>query len=518
VAVATKRLATKKQPLPAPPTTPVPEQSFEDALTAFIGSCTHDPLRFVMGIFPWREKGTDLEPFTGPDEWQTKILRDIRDGLLTIEDAIRVAVASGHGIGKSALVSWIVLWAMSSKDDTKGVVTANTESQLKTKTWAELAKWHRLSLNMHWFEHTATALISTVPGHEKTWRIDMVPWSEKNTEAFAGLHNKFKRVLLIFDEASAIPDTIWEVADGALTDSDTEILQFAFGNPTRAKGAFRDCFRPGKKSWKTYQIDSRTAAITNKKFLQSLIDEYGIDSDRVKVRVLGQFPSQDVSALFSDEEVEAAMTRVYTEREITHAAKVLGVDVARQGGDDSVICKRQGVQMYPLEPMHIPDTQLVAAKVVAAEQNWEGCDGSFIDATGGYGVGVIDAARMMGHQCTEVYFNGKATDERYFNKRSEMAFELHNWVKRGGALPRDQFLKEELLAITYTYQGDKFRICDKDDIKEEIGRSPDRADAAMLTFAYAVAPKPKHDSLAALQQKYRQQKRKTLDYDPLEVI
>jgi len=515
--VATRKPATKKQQLPAQPSEPEPKKSFEDELIEFVGSCTHDPLRFVMGIFPWGEQGTDLEKFEGPDKWQEKILNDITKGLLTIEDAIRVAVASGHGIGKSALVSWIVLWAMSTKEDTKGVVTANTESQLKTKTWAELAKWHRLSLNQHWFEHTATALISTVAGHEKTWRMDMVPWSEKNTEAFAGLHNKFKRVLLIFDEASAIPDLIWEVADGALTDSDTEIMQFAFGNPTRAKGAFRDCFRAGKKSWKTYQIDSRSAAITNKKYLQSLIDEYGIDSDRVKVRVLGQFPSQDVSALFSDDEIEAAMTRVYTTREITHAAKVLGVDVARQGGDDSVIAKRQGVQLFPLEAMHIPDTQLVAAKVASSVAAWDGCDGAFVDATGGYGVGVIDAWRMMGGQCTEVYFNGKATDPRYFNKRSEMAFELHNWVKRGGALPRDQFLKDELLAITYTYQGDKFRICDKDDIKDEIGRSPDRADAVMLTFAYPVVPKPAHDSLAAMRQRLGQQKRKTLDYDPLEV-
>ena len=160
--VATRKLSIKKQTLP---TQPEPAKDFEDALIDFLGSCSHDPLRFVAGIFPWGEKGTDLEAFTGPDEWQTKILRDIRDGLSTIDDAIRVAVASGHGIGKSALVSWIILWAMSTKEDTKGVVTANTESQLKTKTWAELAKWHRLSLNMHWFEHTATALISTVAGH-----------------------------------------------------------------------------------------------------------------------------------------------------------------------------------------------------------------------------------------------------------------------------------------------------------------------------------------------------------------
>jgi hypothetical protein len=492
----------------------VPE---EDARIADLAvRCKNDPYKFVLAFFPWGEKGKELEEFEGPDEWQTKLLCEVRDGLKTADRAVQEAVASGHGIGKSALVAWVILWSMSTMVDTKGVVTANTESQLKTKTWAELAKWHRLSLNSHWFSLEATALISNVDGHEKTWRVDMVPWSEKNSEAFAGLHNKGKRVLLIFDEASAIPDKIWEVAEGALTDEDTQILWFAFGNPTRARGRFKDCFGRFRARWTRHHVDSRTARMTNKKQLQAWIDDYGIDSDFVKVRVLGQFPSADVNALLSDEDVEAAMQRVYTEREITHAAKLLGVDVARQGGDDSVIARRQGLVMFPLEPMHIPDTQLVAAKVAAAEDTWEGVDANFIDASGGYGVGVIDKLRSLGRDCIEVYFSGKATDPRYFNKRSEMAFLLANWVKNGGSLPRDPFLKEELCAITYTFQGDKFRICEKDDIKEEIGRSPDRADACMLTFAFPVAPRPRAGTLAHMRQQ-SPKTRRTLDYNPLEV-
>ena len=100
----------------------------------------------MVAFFPWGEKGSPLEEFEGPDEWQTKLLKEVRDGLKTTNQAVQEAVASGHGIGKSALVAWIILWAMSTMVDTKGVVTANTESQLKTKTWAELAKWHRLLL------------------------------------------------------------------------------------------------------------------------------------------------------------------------------------------------------------------------------------------------------------------------------------------------------------------------------------------------------------------------------------
>lgn len=486
-----------------------------EIIADLVASCSTDPYEFVLIMFPWGEG--ELAGFDGPDEWQTKILKGIRDGLLSIDEAIRIAVASGHGIGKSALVAWIILWAMSTVVDTKGVVTANTEAQLKTKTWSELAKWHRLCECGHWFELTATALYSKEVGYEKTWRIDMVAWSEKNTEAFAGLHNKGKRVLLIFDEASAIPDVIWEVADGALTDNDTEIIQLAFGNPTRSNGRFRDCFGRFKARWKTYQIDSRTAAMTNKKQLDEWVEDYGIDSDFVKVRVLGQFPSADVNALFSRDAVEAAMKRVFTPRDISHAAKVLGVDVARQGGDDSVIAKRQGLVIFPLIAMHIPDSQLVAAKVNAEATAWDGyVDATFVDASGGYGTGVVDKLRAMRHTCTEVYFNGKATDSRYFDKRSEMAFDLMNWVGNvdgGGSLPEDLKLKEELLALTYTFQGDKFRLCAKDEVKAEIGRSPDRADACMLTHAYSASPSALRRTIEAAG--LSPQRPKSLDYDPL---
>src|SRR5690606_2066805 len=131
----------------------------------------------------------ELEGAAGPEPWQVKLLEELRDGLLTVEEAIQLARTSGHGIGKSACVSWIILWAISTFEDTRGVVTANTENQLKTKTWVELAKWYRLFIGRSLFEMTATALFSSDPEHERTWRIDMTPWSERNTEAFAGLHN-----------------------------------------------------------------------------------------------------------------------------------------------------------------------------------------------------------------------------------------------------------------------------------------------------------------------------------------
>ncbi len=462
----------------------------EADLVEFIAGMQHDPLAFVLAAFEWG-KG-ELECFEGPDDWQRETLKSIGDqlwaGSITVQQAVQIAVASGHGIGKSALVSWIMLWAISTYEDTKGVVTANTENQLKTKTWAELAKWYRLCITRHWFEFTATALFSKDKDHEKTWRIDMVAWSERNTEAFAGLHNKGKRILLVFDEASAINDLIWEVSEGALTDDDTEIIWCCFGNPTQTTGRFRECFGRFKHRWVTRQIDSRSVKITNKAQLQKWVDDYGEDSDFVRVRVRGVFPSASANALIGPEEVAAAMNRGYKDHEFDYAPVILGVDVARQGDDSSVVIRRQGKAAYLPRQMRIPDTMLVATQV-GIEEDEHHADAVFVDATGGYGVGVVDALRQVGRDPVEVYFSGKAIDPRYFNKRSEMYFEMVKWIKAGGSLPDDQELAEEMCAATYTFQGDKFRLCDKDEIKDVIGRSPDKADALAVTFAFPVAKK-----------------------------
>lgn len=457
----------------------------------------HDPLGFVLYSFEWG--AGELAEFDGPDEWQRAILQHIGErlqaGALTVQEAVQVAVASGHGIGKSALVSWVILWAVSTYEDTKGVVTANTETQLKTKTWAELAKWHRLCITREWFEFTATSLFSKDPSHEKTWRIDMVPWSERNTEAFAGLHNKGRRILLVFDEASSIPDLIWEVSEGALTDADTEILWCCFGNPTKNTGRFRDCFRRFRHRWHTRQIDSRTVKMTNKTQLQKWVDDYGEDSDFVRVRVRGVFPETAANALLGPDDYERATSRHYRPEQYQHAARILGVDVARQGIDRTVIFPRQGLVAFKPKVLRIPDTMQIAALVAQAADKWQ-ADAIMVDGTGGYGAGVIDRLRQLGYDVIEVQFAGKANDPRYFNKRSEMAFEMARWVQDGGSLPKSNDLEIELCALTYRYQGDKFRLSEKEEIRQEIGESPDLADGLGLTFAFPVAPKTMAEQLS----------------------
>src|SRR3546814_8384592 len=165
-------------------------------------------------------------------------------------------------------------------------------------------------------------------GHDKSWRADLVTWSVNNTEAFAGLHNQGKRIVLIFDEASGIDMKVWEVALGALTDENTEIIWLAFGNPTQNTGAFRECFGKSRALWHTRQIDSRTVEGTNKAYLEELVRTYGEDSDIAKVRVLGQFPSASSMQFISSAVVEEAQGRDCAP--LGSDPVILGVHIARR--------------------------------------------------------------------------------------------------------------------------------------------------------------------------------------------
>ena len=167
-----------------------------EALAEWLGDCAHDPVRFVTEAFPWGEG--ELKNFPdGPMEWQAWTLDQIRDGLATPGQPIKIAVASGHGIGKTALCAWIILWAMSTAPDMRGVVTASTEMMLTTRLRAELRKWFRLFRAAAFFELTATALIAKDVSHEQTWRVDLLPWNANRPESFAGLHNAGRRILCI---------------------------------------------------------------------------------------------------------------------------------------------------------------------------------------------------------------------------------------------------------------------------------------------------------------------------------
>lgn len=485
---------------------PKPNESIsaERELAEIAASFQHKPYECVMAFLPWGEANTPLYDKQGPLAWQRESLMQLGDDLRAGKLLLQDAKASGHGIGKSAEVSFVSLWGVSTFADTRGVITANTENQLTTKTWAEMAKWYQLWAVRHWFKYNATSIHSIQPGHEKTWRLDATPWSENNTEAFAGLHNQRKRLLLIMDEASAIADRVWEVAEGAMTDADTEIIWRVRGNPTRNSGRFKECFGRQAHRWNTSQIDSRTVEITNKTKIQQWVDDYGEDSDFVRVRVRGVFPRSGSMQFQPGDTVAAAMKREPPHPVLQeHEPIVIGVDVARYGDDEAVVAVRRGrdARSIPWICLREVDTMTLASRVAELygrlrAQHPGVTIAIFVDE-GGMGVAVIDRLRQLGIPCTGVNFGGKPTGMTFgsgqvkaHNRATEMACARREWLEHG-CIPNDTTLEQQLIDREYTYHGTTNAIIleSKEHMKQVRGlASPDRPDGLDLTFAAPVSP------------------------------
>lgn len=457
-----------------------------DALIAMAAECDKDPGKWARKAYDWGRG--ELANHNGPRQWQADVFADIARHLgdpATRYQPLMVACASGHGIGKSAAIGMLCNWALSTCDDCKIVVTANTDSQLQKKTGPEIGKWSRLSITSDWFDAQATSITSKDKAHARSWRADFVPWSANNTEAFAGLHNQGKRIVLVFDEASAIDDRVWEVAEGALTDTETEIIWIAFGNPTRNTGRFRECFRRFKHRWITRQIDSRTVEGTNKEQIAKWAEDYGVESDFFKVRVRGMFPALSARQFISEADVSAAYGREISRAQYDFAPKILTVDPAWEGDDEFVIGLRQGLKFRILRTMAKNDNDLVAAQIIAQFEDEEQADAVFVDA--GYGTGIVSAGQGLGRAWTLVWFASASTDQGCFNKRAEMWKGARDWLKAGGCLPDDPTLRDELQAPEIVPRVDgKIQIEAKKDMKARGVPSPNRADALVLSFAYPV--------------------------------
>ena len=458
----------------------------------------YDPLGFVMFNFPWGQPGTPLANKTGPEPWQRELLEALGRHMLEnqhcrdigIDMTVwRSAIASGHGIGKSSMVAWIIILLMSTRANCRGVVTANTASQLETKTWPELAKWHAMSLTKPWFTWTASSYyFSQYPEDQrKNYMVSAVTVSEQNTEAFAGLHNENSAVFIIKDEASGIAEKIYEVADGAMTDG--EPFSFDFGNPTQPSGPFFDAFTKHAEIYSYLRhVDSREVSFTNKSAIADIIKKYGEDSDQVKYRVKGQFPSRAFDGFISPE-----MVRISQQRAMfgdTGAALVLGIDVARFGDDDTVFCFRRGrdARSIPMHSFNGLSTTQVTDRAIELIQKYRP-DAVMIEGTGP-GQGVIDQIRARNYRVLEVH-PGSAADnfQIYANKRAEWWARMRKWLDDVGCISEDRELEEQLTSILYKIheQSKKMQMESKRDMAARGLKSPDKADALCITFATTVA-------------------------------
>jgi len=457
-----------------------------------------NPLAFVMFAYPWGDKGTPLEHFTGPRKWQREVLTAIADhikennGRLDF-DVLRLAVSSGRGIGKSALVSWITDWMLSTRIGSTTIISANSESQLRSITWAELTKWLAMSINSHWFEVSATRLMPAkwltelverdLRKGTRYWGVEGRLWSAENPDAYAGVHN-FDGVMVIFDEASGIDDSIWAVTSGFFTENTPNRFWLAFSNPRRNTGYFYEAFNSKREFWKSKIVDARTVEGTDKQVYEQIIAEYGPDSSQAHVEVYGQFPNEGDDQFISIGIVDAAMKRQPYKDE--SAPIVVGVDPARFGADATVIAVRQGRDILKLIRHRGDDTMTVVGHVIDAIEEFKPTLVNIDE--GGLGAGVVDRLKEQRYKIRGVNFGNKAKNPiMYGNKRAEIWGEMRDWLK-SASVPNDRFLKSDLISpkMKPDSRGTIY-LESKKDMKARGLASPDAADAIALTFAFPVA-------------------------------
>ena len=463
-----------------------------------------DPVNFVKFAFPWGQKDTPLEHFTGPRKWQEKILREIsvhiqRNQVIDLPEMFRMSVASGRGIVKSALVAWLILWMLSTRLGATIIVTANTEQQLRSRTWAELGKWMTLSINSHWFMKTATT-IKPAPWFQEALERDLKIdtgyyyaqaqlWSEENPDAFAGIHSSYG-VCLIMDEASGIPAPIYSVSEGFFTEPTRDRYWFTFSNPRRNTGPFYDSFHSKKSFWKTLQIDSRTVEGTDQQLFQKMIEQYGEDSTVSRVEVMGEFPSSEDDTVIPMGLIRAAIDRDVS---LTASAPVIwGLDVARFGGDNSALCVRQGNTVFEITSFSSMDLMQLCGVIKNRYDEATVLDRPqeiLVDVIG-IGAGVVDRLREQNLPVRGINVSESSSAKKnYLNLRAELWFAIKDWLaQRDCRLPIDDELASELAAPLYKYTSTgKIKIESKDEMRKRGIKSPDKADALALTMASSAA-------------------------------
>lgn len=445
-----------------------------------------DPLGWAQIAFPWGEPGPLVDDKLRA--WQREVL-----GWLTTrlsDPATRyqrhwLAVASGHGIGKSATMGILANWAMTCHPGARVLVTANTEGQLRTKTSPEFAKWGRMSVSAGLFNFETLRIAPMDAALRENWRLDFTAWSVSNTVAFQGLHNKGGLILVMVDEGSEIPDTLYDVIEGAGTDEDTIVILIVFGNPTANTGRFREMFRKYSHLWKTWNIDSRTVEGTDKDYLQQLVDTHGEDSDYVRVRVRGQFPRASSRQFVPEDLVLAAMGKHLRDDQYGFAPVILTCDPAWTGDDALVIGFRQGLLFDVLETIPKNDNDIEVAQKLAAYEAQYSAAAVFIDA--GYGTGIKSAGDVMGRNWELVWFGGKPTDPGYLRKRDEIWGLIEPWLRAGGSIPDDRELFEDLTGpLTVPRFDGRVALESKEDMRKRGLRSPNKGDALALSFARPV--------------------------------
>lgn len=442
-------------------------------------------------IKAWREKPIRFiseELKIQPDRWQENVLKLLEDPA-----NMRISMQACAGPGKSYLEAAIGWWFISCHGDAgdhpQGAAVSITSDNLRDNLWPKFSMLRERS------EYLKTAFSWNndrcfATQHPATWFLSARGWSKKASaeeqgETLSGLHSGY--VICIIDESGGIPPTVSKRAEQALSNVKRGLILQA-GNPISRGGMLYAAATTLRHLWKIVRVtgdpeDPDRSPRIGIEWAKQQIAVYGRDNPWVQAYILGEFPPAGINVLLGSDEVESAMERYIKPQEYSLQQKRLGIDVAREGDDRTVLFPRQGLQAFPPIEMRNQTGPQIASRAALAKSkwNWESC---FVDDTGGWGASTQDSMMMGGLAPIPVNFSGKADDSRYLNKRAEMWFRMAEWVKRGGALPKNPQLVRELTTPTFTFHNGKFQLEDKKQIKERLGFSPDLADALALTFAW----------------------------------
>lgn len=390
----------------------------------------------------------------------------------------RITIRSGHGPGKSSMLAWILIWFLTTRPYSKVPSTAPTGHQLADVLWGEVSYWHERMAEPY---KSLLDVSSDMVRHQeapKSWYAAARTARKENPDALQGFHAP--HLAFLIDEASGVPEVIFQVAEGAL--STPGALVIMAGNPTRLEGTFYDAFHSDRKHWKTFHFSSQDSPLVAPEYCTRMAERYGADSDIYRVRVLGDFPKQESDTLISLADAEDAQNR--PEPAGWHEYPLIyGVDPARFGDDETVILKRKGPVVLEVIGVYKRDTMEVAG-LVALEAKKDRPEHILVD-TIGVGAGVHDRLVELGYPSVEVQVSEKPKHEdQFMNLRAELWWSVKEWIEKEPAvLPDDEDMIGQLSSIKYKITSNgKIQIESKQDRKKRGLISPNRADALMLTF------------------------------------
>jgi len=442
--------------------------NFEETIKGFFERYGNDPVLFV----------TEVLKLT-PDPWQEQVLRWVGEG------ERRISVRSGHGVGKSSCASWIMIWHLLTRYPQKAVVTAPTINQLQNALASECKRW---------VNELPDALKDQIEVLVETIRLKAAPAESfisfsvsraETPEALAGVHSDY--VLLIADEASGVPEGVFEAASGSM--SGESACTILLGNPVRSTGMFYNTHNKLSDYWKILKVSCIDSPRVSEDYVEDMKLRYSESSNAFRVRVLGEFPVSDDDTIIPREMVESAIDRGVKG---VGGAVVLGVDVARRGKDASAICIRQGNHVLGREVLIRKklDTMQVVGWIESEMKNLTSSGyevGEVLIDSIGLGAGVVDRLIEKGVDVRGINVSeSPSIGSEYFNLRSELWWRCRDWFERRDCLiPNDERLIEELVTVQQDYNSDKLKVESKEKTRRNLdrGSSPDAADAFVLTFA-----------------------------------